>query len=135
MALHAKVLVETDYDNLLVGWWEAHDFSAPAKEFLPNNAKGGIMIYSEETPVCAGFLYETNSLTAWVEWIISDKEYRGKDRRDSISLLLQSLEEMARVKGFRFIFANNNNNALIGHYKNNGYTVGCSNSTEIIKAI
>tara|TARA_R100000544_G_scaffold36890_1_gene26237 strand:+ start:284 stop:691 length:408 start_codon:yes stop_codon:yes gene_type:complete len=135
MSLHTMSLVDTDYDNILVGWWEAYGFSAPAKEFLPDNARGGIMVYDGERPVCAGFIYETNSLTAWSEWIISDKTYKGKDRGNSISLLLQSLEELARDKGFKFIFANNNNKALVRHYKKNGYTVGCTNSTEVVKAI
>lgn len=135
MPLHTRGLVYEDYDDTLVGWWEGYGFSAPVREFLPDEGTGGIIVYSGDTPICAGFIYETNSLTAWSEWIISDKGYQGDDRGDSISLLLQSLEGLARDKGFKFIFANNNNAALVGHYKNNGYTVGCTNSTEIIKAI
>ncbi len=105
------------------------------KDFLPDNATGGLMVYDGEVPVCAGFLYETNSSTAWIEWIISNKQYRGSRRKTAISLLLANLEELARDKGFSFIFANNNNRHLIGHYVNNGFMKGQTDSTELIKVI
>lgn len=136
MQLHTRSLVEEDYSDTLVPWWTSHDFTPPVQDFLPDNGKGGIIVYEGETPVCAGFLYETNSAVAWSEWVISDKEYRNsKGRKACISLLLNSLEEMAIDKGFRYIFANNNNKFLVEHYKTNGYSVGCTDSIELIKII
>ncbi len=135
MYIHTRHLIAGDYEDILVPWWKDHDFIPPVKDFLPDNATGGCIVYEGETPVCAGFIYETNSLTAWSEWIISDKQYRGKARKQCISLLLHSLEKMAIDKGFRYIFANNNNRFLVEHYKDNGYTIGCMNSIELVKEI
>lgn len=135
MELNLRELNTEDYNTTLCPWWEAYGFTPPQREFLPENGEGGLIVYEGEEPVCAGFLYETNSLTAWSEWIISDKNYRGEYKDEAVSLLIQGIEDSAKDKGFRFIFANNNNRALVKHYKNNGYTVGCTDSTEIIKAI
>ena len=27
------------------------------KDFLPDNGKGGLIVYDDKTPVCAGFIY------------------------------------------------------------------------------
>jgi len=133
--MHTRQLNTTDYEDLLCGWWSDHGFTAPNRDFLPDNATSGMIAYDGRTPVVAGFLYETNSATAWVEWVISNKEYRGKERKALIQLLLTDLEDLARDKGFRFIFASNNNSFLIEHFKSIGYSVGQTNSTELIKVI
>ena len=133
--LNTHSLKDTDYDNLLSSWWMDWGFVPPMKDFLPDNATGGLMVYDGEVPVAAGFLYETNSRTAWIEWVISNRQYRGSQRRQAISLLLCKLEELAKDKGFSFIFANNNNRFLIKHFENNGFEKGQTNSTELIKVI
>tara|TARA_R110002126_G_scaffold219971_1_gene365339 strand:- start:227 stop:634 length:408 start_codon:yes stop_codon:yes gene_type:complete len=135
MELNLRELNKGDYDTTLCPWWLAYGFTPPLKEFLPNNGEGGMIVYEGEEPICAGYLYETNSSVAWSEWVISDKNYVGDNKSEAVSLLLQGIEDLAKGKGFSFIFANNNNSALVKHYKKNGYTVGCSDSTEIIKAI
>ena len=66
MELYIRELNETDYDDILVDWWLQWGWVPPQRDFLPNNGKGGIIIYDDETPVCAGFMYLTNSKVAWV---------------------------------------------------------------------
>ena len=76
MALHARLLTPTDYDTILVQWWSDWGWTAPARDFLPEGGLSGVMVLDEDTPVCAGFFYTTNSKAAWVDWIISNKEYK-----------------------------------------------------------
>ena len=59
MELYIRELNETDYDEILVGWWKDWGWKPPQRDFLPNDGKGGIIIYDDETPVCAGFMYIT----------------------------------------------------------------------------
>jgi hypothetical protein len=42
MELYIRELNETDYDEILVGWWKDWGWSAPPKDFLPRDGKGGI---------------------------------------------------------------------------------------------
>ena len=39
------------------------------------------MIYVDETPVVAGYLYNTNSDVAWVDFIVSNFQYKNKENR------------------------------------------------------
>ena len=81
MSFNIRPLNENDYDSILVGWWEDWKWTPPGKDFLPDNGMGGIMVLDEEIPVCAGFMYTTNSKVAWIDWIVSSKEYRKKPHR------------------------------------------------------
>ena len=95
MELYVRELNENDYDEILVGWWKQWGWEPPQRDFLPNDGKGGIIVYDEDVPVCAGFMYITNSKAAWVDWIISNKEYTKKpQRKDAIKLLVSTLTDI-----------------------------------------
>jgi len=91
MELYIRELTHTDYDDILLGWWKQWGWEPPQRDFLPNNGKGGVIVFDEDVPVCAGFMYMTNSKVSWVDWIISNKEYTKKpQRKDAIRLLVSS---------------------------------------------
>ena len=134
MELTIQRLTESDYDNILVGWWEDWDFVPPQRDFLADNGTGGMIVYDGETPVCAGFLYVTNSKVAIIDWIISNKNYRVKGKRkEAILLLIASLTSICKNASYKYVFSNNNNRFLINYFIESGYIVGCKNSVELIK--
>jgi len=136
MELNIRELNESDYEAILVGWWSQWGWNAPARDFLPNDGKGGVIVYDGDVPVCAGFMYLTNSKVAWVDWIISNKEYTKKpQRKDAIDLLIKRLTSICKESGFNYVFGNNNNKNLIDYFLNNGYSIGCKNSVELIKKL
>jgi len=64
MELNIRMLKDSDW-NTLVEWWNAWpEWQAPAKEFLPDNGKGGFIVEKQNKPIVAGFLYTTNSKAA-----------------------------------------------------------------------
>ena len=136
MELYIRELNESDYDDILVGWWKQWKWEAPQRDFLPNDGKGGIIVYDKETPVCAGFMYLTNSKVAWVDWIISNKEYTKKpQRKDAIKLLVSSLTDICKKTGSKYSYALIKNQSLIGMYEELGYIKGDSYTAEMIKAL
>ena len=136
MELIIRELNETDYDDILVDWWLQWGWVPPQRDFLPNNGKGGIIIYDDETPVCAGFMYITNSKVAWVDWIISNKEYTNKlQRKDAIKLLVSALTEICKKSGSKYSYALIKNESLIGMYEELGYVKGDSYTNEMIKIL
>ena len=136
MELYIRELNESDYDDILVGWWKQWKWEPPQRDFLPNDGKGGIIVYDEETPVCAGFMYLTNSKVAWVDWIISNKEYTKKpQRKDAIKLLVSSLTDICKKTGSKYSYALIKNQSLIGMYEELGYLKGDSYTAEMIKAL
>ena len=74
MDFSIRKLEPSDYEDVLVGWWKEWGWQAPAQDFLPENGEGGLMVMVDNKPVCAGFMYITNSKVSWVDWIISDNK-------------------------------------------------------------
>ena len=101
MKLNTRRLEEQDYSTLCK-WWKDWGFKPIPKDFLPENGTGGIMILDKDIPVCAGFLYTSNAKLAYINFIISNKQYRKKPHRtNAIELLLNSLMTICNNKGLK----------------------------------
>ena len=136
MELYVRELNENDYEDILVGWWKQWGWVPPKRDFLPNDGKGGIIVYDEDVPVCAGFMYITNSKAAWVDWIISNKEYTKKpQRKDAIKLLVSTLTNICEKSGNKYIYALIKSESLINIYQDIGYVKGSTYTTEMIKLL
>lgn len=135
-ALKIRVLDEKDYDETLVKWWSDWGWTAPNKDFLPDDGKGGFIVFDKETPICAGFLYVTNSKVAWVDWIISNKQYTDREKRDvALNLLIETLTNLGKGLGNKYAYALIKHPNLIVRYKQFGYELGDSYTGEMIKQL
>ncbi len=136
MSLSIRPLRDTDYNEILIKWWKDWGWKAPQRDFLPHDGTGGMIVYDDEIPVCAGFVYVTNSAVSWVEFIISNKEYTKKpDRRMAIGYLIETLTNVAKKSGSKYCYALLENKSLINIYEQIGYVQGSKNATEMIKTI
>ncbi len=136
MALDVRTLVESDYDNVLTKWWDDWGWEAPQKDFLPDNGTGGVMVLDGEEPICAGFIYVTNSSVAWVDWIVSSKTYRKKpQRQQAIGLLIETLTNICKSSGYKYSYALIKHKGLIETYEQLGYIKGDSYTSEMIKVL
>ena len=130
-----RTLTEQDWDTLC-NWWEAWpEWVNPPKSFLPDNGKGGFMVEKEGKPICAGFIYLTNSDAVLLEWIVSDPEYRESDRKDALELLITGAEAACKEIGKKHMFTIGRNRHLIDTHKKLGWSVDPDPSHEIIKKI
>jgi hypothetical protein len=133
MEFNIRQLEYQDY-NTLVKWWSDWGLYSPNRDFLPEEGLGGLIVTDGDIPVCAGFIYNTNSSVAWIDWIVSNKEYKVKGKRkEAILLLIDSLTNICKNTSHKYIFSNNNNKFLINYFIESGYIVGCKNSVELIK--
>jgi len=134
MELQVRKLEETDWDTL-VSWWKWWRWPVMPKGFLPDNGTGGLMVYKEDTPIAAGFLYFTNSDGVFLEWIVSSPDYREKDRKQALELLISTAEETCRLAGKKHMFSIGRNKHLIETHKKLGWIVDSNPSYELIKNI
>ena len=132
MEFNIRAVTKKDYDNILVGWWNEWGWTPPKREFLPNNGTGGIIVSKNNIDICAGFIYFTNSKVAWIEFVISNKDYREDDRMDAIEFLLASLSEIAVSEGYEFGYAVLKHKGLKEHYENVGFVNSDNNITEML---
>ena len=136
MDLTIRPLNENDYTDILLGWWSDWGWQAPEKDFLPDDGKGGAIVFDGDIPVCAGFMYLTNSKAAWIDWIISNKNYRKKPhRKEAILLLISGLTVSSEYAGNKYGYALIKNKSLIETYEKLGYVKGDSYTSEMIKIL
>jgi hypothetical protein len=136
MALDIRVLNSKDYDEVLVEWWKDWGWDPPQKGFLPDNGTGGCIVLDGDEPVCAGFMYITNSKVVWIDWIISNKNYRKKpERKEAINLLIETLTNISRNLGNKYAYALIKHNGLIESYEELGYIKGDKYTSEMIKIL
>ena len=136
MELTIRPLKEGDYEEILIEWWKQWNWEPPVRDFLPDDGKGGLIIYDGDTPICAGFVYTTNSKASWVDWIISNKEYRVKpNRAESLKLLIKSLGYMSKMNGSKYGYALIKHKSLVSTYEELGWVKGDSYTSEMIKLL
>ena len=136
MKLNIRPLEVSDYDNILVDWWNDWRWTAPTKDFLPENGTGGYIVYDQETPICAGFMYTTNSTAVWCDWIISNIHYKDRQKRkEALSLLVETITNQAKALNKKYVYALIKNKPLINVYKKIGYEEASTYSIEMIKKL
>ena len=135
MELNIRRLEESDWDTL-VSWWDKWpEWTAPPKDFLPDNGKGGFMVENNDTPIVAGFLYKTNSKGVLLEWIISNPNYKEEDRQVAIELLINGAENVSKELGYKYMFSIGRNKHIIETHKKLKWRVDKKPSHELIKPI
>ena len=133
--MNTRLLKDEDWETLCK-WWEAWpDWGNPPKSLLPDNGRGGLMVEKDGKPIVAGFIYLTNSKVCLLEWIVSDPEYRNKDRKKAIELLITSAEETCKKMGNIHMFSVCKNKHLINTHEKLGWSVDKKPSYKIIKNI
>lgn len=134
MELKTRVLEESDWETL-ISWWKSWRWPEMSKEILPMNGTGGIMVYKDNVPIVAGFLYLTNSKVAWLDWIVSNPSYKETDRKEAIMLLINTLEQIGKNQGYNVIISITRSKSLINIHKELNYTIDENPSYEISKKI
>jgi len=135
MKLNIRKITENDWDTLVSSWDAWPEWINPPKGFLPDNGTGGLIIEKNNKPIVAGFLYFTNSEAVLLEWIVSDPNYKEKDRKNAIEMLIKGAEIFCKNNGKNYMFSIGRNKHLINTHKKLGWTVDDKSSYEITKQI
>jgi len=129
MKFNVKRLVESDYETLCK-WWKWWRWSPPPLTFLPET---GFMVVKENIEIAACYVYLTNSKAALLEWVVSNPEYKEKDRKEALKFLIQIVEEILKQQGFIHVMTMGRNSSLLKIHKELGWTIDPTPSHEIIK--
>lgn len=129
-----RPLNEGDYETIC-SWWKWWRWTVLPKDFLPNNGEGGFMIEKNNIPIVSGFLYLTNSKGAMLEWIVSNPEYKDKDRKQAIEKLLIDVEEFCKSINIKYIFSIGRSKHLMDTHEKLGWHIDKKPSHEIIKKL
>ena len=96
---------EGDYEiacNWWEWWWKGQ--KGIEREILPSN-EPCFMIECNNTPVACGFLFiDRKAPIGYLTWIVSNPEYKEKNRKDLLELLVSNIEKHAKSLGIIFLF-------------------------------
>jgi len=102
-------LIDSDDYETISEWWKSQDWE-PVHPYLLSNT--GFMIFDEDLPVVAGWYGKTNSLTALVEWVVKNPEAKPKQFIKGLSLLCETIENLAKGDGYKMVITFLENNKL-----------------------
>jgi len=106
-----------------------------AKDMLPDNGTGGIMVEHEGENIVAGFLYWSNSKLVWLDWIISNPKSDKDIRQEAIKKLILTAESMTKKAGSKYMMSISRSNSLLKIHEQMGWTIDKTPSHEMIKII
>ena len=132
--MNTRTLTESDYE-ILSDWWKAWGWPVMAKDMLPDDGTGGIMIENEGENIVAGFLYWSNSKLVWLDWIISNPNADKKIRKQAIEMLILTVEQMVKDAGSKYIMSISRSNSLLKIHEKIGWSIDKTPSHEMIKVI
>lgn len=133
--MKARKLNNNDY-NILKEWWGFWRFPAPSLLALPDYGLGGMMIQNDSgEDVACGFIYDTNSHVALIEFVVSNPKSSKKDREEGILKLLEELSLECERRDYKIIFSSLKHEGLINKYLQSGFGFGTRGTSELIKII
>jgi hypothetical protein len=95
--------------SVAVEWWTFWKFPVPPLESLPSNM---LCAYTEAGPVAIGFIYQTDSSIAWLEWIVASPKAAKEDRALAQEMILSSVKVLASALGFKLVFTSSRSQTL-----------------------
>lgn len=102
-------------------------------EVLPQT---GVIVENDAgVPVCAGFIYKTDSKICWLEFIVSDPLSDTLERGRALDTLIDSLVSRAKQMEFSVMFTSSNHERLIKRYENHEFQVTDRNVTHLVRQL
>jgi hypothetical protein len=132
--MNTRTLTESDWETLS-DWWKAWKWPVMAKDMLPDNGTGGIMVENEGENIVAGFLYWSNSKLVWLDWIISNPKVNRDIRQEAIKKLILTAEHMTKKAGSKYMMSISRSNSLLKTHEQMGWNVDKTPSHEMVKII
>lgn len=117
---------ETDF-AVINQWWIAHGWTM-VPSMLP---RIGFVVDG----ICAGFLYQTDSTFALLEWVISNPASEKESRRQGLDLLVEAAIREAKDLGFKVLYSTLKHPALIKRYENHGFVPTDTGMTALVRGL
>ena len=125
-----------DYATIFKWWsWWWGENKGIKREILPHNDYCYI-IEKNDTPIASGFLYiAKNAPMGYLTFVVSNPEYKEKDRRIIIEQLITNIEEEAKSQGIKFMFTVCESIHMQNMHNKLGWTISKAPSYETFKYI
>lgn len=120
-----------DYEALSQ-WWAQWGWDAIPQAFLPET---GLVVTCNLMPVCAAFIYRTDTPIYWIENYISNKDAPKSIRSEALELLILSCIDKAKTMGALIAMSSIKHNGLGRRLEKSGFVVSDKNMTTYMRAL
>lgn len=110
-------------------WWIDHGWTPLPSTHLPPI---GFLVYFADVPVCAGWLYRTDSPIAMMEWVVANPEIKGPLRADALDLLIDTCKQTAKQLGHTMVLSWCHNDSLAQRYAKHHFIKGDTGLTSLV---
>lgn len=122
---------EKHYETICI-WWGSYDWPNVPLSHLPPT---GLVVEADGSPVCAGFIYFTQSAFCLFEWIVADKAAEKATRTEALDKLIIGAKDLCKVNGVSSIFTSVRNVGFVWRLEKHGFKVTDKGMTNLIGAI
>ena len=136
--LEAKIkkLTTRDFEikdhALVCEWWEAQNWPKMPLETLSTT---GVIVEIDGTPICAGWLYGTDSSIGWIEWIVADPNSSKTHKNLALDELIDELVSRAQINKYNVLFTSVNHPKLQKRLERHGFGVQDVNFTNLVRRL
>ena len=121
-----------DHYPVVEQWWRDWGWAAVLPSMLSDD---GIIVYRDDKPIYAGWIYFTQTSLCWFEFVVSDKNATKEEKKGGVDYLIQTAETIMKYNGASMIWHQTNNESLIHILKRNGWVEGDLNCTQVCKRL
>lgn len=120
-----------EHYEILEGWWKKQDFTPIS---IPSLSQTGLIAYKDNQPLASGFLYDTDSAWALIEWIVGNPDSNKDDRREAVGQVIEGLIVFAELKGKKLIHTITKHENLMKTYVDHGF-IKADQVTEFVRRL
>lgn len=120
-----------DYPQIC-DWWRGHGWPYIPVHSLPTT---GWVSYDEVERYAAGWLYISNSTTAWSEWIVTNPGSNLRKRSEGVKMLISIIKLEAKSRGVQTIVTSLKSGGLIRAYERQGFVKTDEHMTNLVGRI
>lgn len=118
--MNIRNVTDEDY-RVINSWYKGHGIKVIEKRFLPENGLGGLIL-EKDKPIAVAYIYTTNSKRGYIDCLISDPNYKSKDRYDVILELFKACTQKAFDLGCESVWAQSSIKGVTERAKEIGWT-------------
>ena len=115
-------------------WYKQRGELRPKSSILPNGGLGGFVVEKDKKLVAVIYFYITNSKMGYFDFLMSDPNYREKDRSEIIMMLFQYSTKIAIGAGCECVFVTTAVTGVVDKMKELGVREGliCEDKKRVI---
>ena len=121
--------VNKELYDLICTWWEARSWPVIPWTTLPSN---GYVVYEDEKPIIAGFLYLSDSALGMIEWIVASPDTTKEERARGFDRLMEELLKTAKENDIQILYTSLNHPKLIEKYEKHNFVKAETDVTNMI---